>query len=100
MLFENLKSDFNSSLTITITSLRNENDRAFFLKEVLLFMIFFWNLDVICIYTLKKNVVRIIRSWEDWAYKKNQMIVNILWLFVVDCKKKRQIDNHKTNVKS
>ena len=49
---------------------------------------------------LKKDIVRIIRSWEDWVYKKNQMITNILWLSVTNCKKKKQIDNHKTNVES
>ena len=55
MSFEDLKSDFNSSSTITIISLKNENDEAFFLKEVLLFMTLFQDLDVICIYTLKKK---------------------------------------------
>ena len=41
MLFKNLKSNSNSLSTITVTLLRNENNRAFFLKEVLLFMTLF-----------------------------------------------------------
>ena len=51
MLFKDLKSDFNSLSTITATLLRNENDKAFFLKEVLLFITLFQDLNVICIYS-------------------------------------------------